>query len=195
VGKKHKRINRDTTIHDAETISEREQGKLLLLTRKQIVLRILDTASQMWLANTDPISVHILACVAHQNLHKMATSIGRDAPGLNQGTEWEDIYSAYNDFKHATGDPEHRDQFVVENNAIMLFDCIRCFGDTFAFRSPWMNTCAAYIMIHCDFVQPNDPPEEFLPGIRISEASNLSRKAFVKKMYPTFVDAYRRGFH
>src|SRR5437870_9171691 len=129
MGKKHKRINRDTDVHDAETIRLRQEGKLLLLTRKQIVTQILDTAIQMWLAGGDPISVHILACVAHQNLHKIAAKKGTATPQLNQGADWEDIYSAYNDLKHATGDPNHRDQFVVDNNEIMLFDCIYCFSD------------------------------------------------------------------
>jgi hypothetical protein len=195
VGKKNKRINRDTDVHDEETIRQRREGKLLLLTRKQIVTRILDTAAMLWLGDADPISIHILACVAHQNLHKIATKQGADRLNLKVATGWEDIYSAYNDLKHSTGDPNHRDQFVVENNEIMLFDCIRCFGNIFAWRSPWMNTFAGYIMIHCDFVKANDPPDEVLPGVRISEVINLSRKAFVEKMYPIFVDAHKRGFH
>lgn len=195
MGKKNKRINRDTDVHDEETIRQRREGKLLLLTRKQIVTRILDTAAMLWLGDADPISIHILACVAHQNLHKIATKQGADRLNLKVATGWEDIYSAYNDLKHSTGDPNHRDQFVVENNEIMLFDCIRCFGNIFAWRSPWMNTFAGYIMIHCDFVKANDPPDEVLPGVRISEVINLSRKAFVEKMYPIFVDAHKRGFH
>jgi hypothetical protein len=194
VGKKSKRINRDTTIHDGETIRLRGEGKLLLLTRRQIVTRVLDTAIQMWLGEADPISIHILACVVHQNLAAIARKKGCPAPTLKETMEWEDLYSAYNDFKHATGDPNHRDQFVVENNQIMLFDCVRSYADAFAFRTPWMNTFAAYIVVH-HAVPPTDPSHELFPGIRVSQVIDLPRKAFVEKMYPIFLDAYRRGFH
>ena len=194
MGKKHKRINQDTTVHDAETIRLRREGKLLLLTRKEIVTRVLDTAIQMWLGDADPISVHILACVAHQNLNAIATKKGTAAPTLKQGMEWEGVYSAYNDFKHANGDANHRDQFVVENNQIMLVDCVDSFGNTFSFRSPWMNTFGSYMVLHFS-VPAKDPSDEFFPGVRVNEVIDLPRKAFVKKMYPFFLDAYKRGFH
>jgi hypothetical protein len=194
MGRKNKRINRDTTIHDAETIRLRREGKLLLLTRKEIVTRLLDTAMQMWLGEADAISVHILACVAHQNIDAIAVKKGAPASSLKETMDWEDLYSAYNDFKHATGDPNHRDQFVVENNQIILFDCVVSYTNVFSFRTPWMNTFAAYVALQ-NGVYANDPTDEILQGLRASAVVDLSRKAFVKKVYPLFWDIYRRGFH
>lgn len=202
MGQKHDRINRDTDVHDAESIRLRREGKLLLLTRKEVVIRILDTAIQMWFGSADPISVHILACVAHKNLNGFAKKMQKPPPTLTQGMKWEDIYSTYDHVRHNEkgGDPNHRDQFVVDNNQIMLFDCLQTFENLFSLRTPWMNTFGAYIVLHRrvpgDFgVEAQNPTYEIFPGIRVSEVIDLSAKAFVKKLYPVFLRAYQSGFY
>ena len=202
MGRTHKRIDRDTDVHDAETIRLRREGKLLLLTRKEVVIRLLDTAIQMWLAGADPISLHILACVAHKNLNGFAKKLKKPAPILSQGMKWEDVYSAYDDLRHNEkgGDPNHSDQFVVENNQIMLFDCVVFFSSTFGYRSPWMNTFGSYVTLHRLIpgnpgIQSTNPADEFFPGVNVGEVIELPCRAFVKKMYPLFLEASKKGLH
>jgi hypothetical protein len=195
MGQKHRRIDRDTDAHDPETIRLRREGKLLLLTRKEILMRVLDEAIHLWFDNADPISVHILACVAHKNVTGFARVMKKPSPPLHQQNQWEDVYSTYNHVRHNEkgGDPNHRDQFSVENNQIMLFDCVHVFGELFSFRTPWMGTFASY-MIASGGIAIENLPDEIFPGVSIRHVVGLSRQAFVQKMYPLYVADFRKRY-
>jgi hypothetical protein len=191
MGKKHKRMNRRTDVHDEETIKKRREGELMLMDRREIVGRILDTAILLWFAERDPVSTHILACIAHQNLDALGTKKGIGCPTLKETVKWEDIYSAYNDFRHCNGDPDHRDQFAPDNNKELIIDSVNSFRMIFEFHSPWMMTFA--------FFQTRNEPEitahlsSMFPNVRIHDVAKLPMREFAQTMHPVFVSAYEQG--
>jgi hypothetical protein len=199
VAKKHKRINRDTDVHDDETVRQRRQGELMLMDRREIVGRILDTAILLWFAERDPVSIHLLACVAHQNLDAIGKRKGSGGPALKDNVTWEDIYSAYNDIRHSNGDPNHRDQFVPGNNLTLLTDCVGSFKELFGFHSPWMMTFGCFLTGRI-FPQPDDNGgakrqlRSLFPSLRIDEIAKLPMQQFAQKMQPIFQRAFTAGF-
>ena len=197
MGTKHKRVNRDTDVHDEETVKKRRSGELMLMDRKEIVGRILDTAISLWFGERDPVSIHVLACVAHQNLYAIGKRRGAGGPVLKQNVSWEDIYSGYNDIRHSNGDPNHRDQFAPGNNLTLLTDCVGSFKELFGFHSPWMMTFACYLT-ESVFPQPEGAAKRQLrslfPSLRIDEIAKLPMQQFAQRMQPIFQRAFTVGF-
>lgn len=144
MGKKNKRRKRSSDLHDEQTLRMRRMGVLMLMDRKEILIRIIDNAIMLWFEDRDPVSIHILACVAHRNLDTLGEAKGRGGPTLKQHVEWEQLYSAYDSFRHSTGNPASLDQFAPVNTQFLLTDCVVSFHSIFEFRTPWMNTFGSY---------------------------------------------------
>lgn len=190
-GKKSKRINRDSSVHDDETLWRRRMGLALLMDRREIVTRVLDTAIALWFTKREAVSIHILACVAHKNLDAIGTKQGRGVPTLKQTVKIEDIYSAYNDFRHSDGDPEHQDQLVPDNNTVLLEDCVNSFRTIFGFHTPWMMTFA-FFQTRTDAGVKRHLRALF-PGVRVSDIAELPVQDFAQKLHPMFVAAFEQG--
>lgn len=170
---------------------KRRLGLLVFVSRNEALARILDTAIELWFGFGDPVSIHILACVAHQNLDKLGEARGSGGPVLKQTVTWENLYSAYESFKHSNGDPDHRDQFPSDNNTALLEDCVPAFKRIFGFHTPWMMTFGFHQTRHESTVKQR--LSTLLPGVRIDDLAQLQMQQFANKVQPIFVRAYRQG--
>ncbi|MGA2463024.1 MAG: hypothetical protein ABSH06_01550 [Thermodesulfobacteriota bacterium] len=91
------------------------------ISKIDIACRHLDTAITLWFQESDPISIHLLACASHQIIsdiihHRGGSDPLFDSPYIKPGCRSDAIYAFhkhYNFFKHANRDPEA----VIEFNS------------------------------------------------------------------------------
>lgn len=107
-------------------------GKITL-DKLDAAARQLTTAIELWFTDSDPISIHTLACSAHQLVHDLNKRAGgRD---LIYDTlvikdeyrkEWIDkVKGPYNFLKHADKDPAAKIEFdPVANEFFIMFTCL-----------------------------------------------------------------------
>ncbi len=84
------------------------------ISKIDVACRHLDTAITLWFQESDPISVHLLACASHQIIHDIIRHHGGkdplfDSPYIKPGFEAKAkkaFHQHYNFFKHADRDPE-----------------------------------------------------------------------------------------
>lgn len=79
VGKKSRGTKRGVQGLTPELIAEgRAAGRLLTLTRKDILAGILDTAIWLWFLRRDPVAIHTLASAALDNLGTLGKKNGNE---------------------------------------------------------------------------------------------------------------------
>jgi hypothetical protein len=159
---------------------------LLTLTRKDILLGLLDTAIELWFLRRDPVAIHTLACAAHDSLDDLGRGIGKQ-PTLKRIYSDAELLQAYNVFKHATADPNETTDFPPGVNMILILDTINSFHKIFDFRTVNMGTFEAYAML---ILPPSSLSPEaviFLPeNVEVEEVRGLSRLDFFNKIAPLF---------
>jgi hypothetical protein len=84
------------------------------ISKIEVACRHLDTAITLWFQESDPISIHLLACASHQIIsdiihHRGGRDFLFDNPYIKPGFEAiakKHFHQHYNFFKHADRDPE-----------------------------------------------------------------------------------------
>lgn len=101
------------------------------ITKLDAAKRQVQTAVRLYFNDEDPISVHTLACAAHEIISTLNEKHGNSTMILSDKLinkeykeEFRKIMSeAKNFFKHADKDPEGALDFNPEQNEIFLLDC------------------------------------------------------------------------
>jgi hypothetical protein len=163
---------------------------MLTLTRKDIVVQLLDTAIWLWFLKRDPVAIHTLASAALDNLGVLGKKSGKE-PTLKGIYSDAELMQAYNVFKHATSDPNETTDFPPGTNALLILDAINSFNKIFGLRTVNMSTFEAYVLVVLAPKLPSGSvsPEAilFLPeNVEIKEILGLSRLEFFRKLAPLF---------
>jgi hypothetical protein len=191
VGTKNRKDKRAVRLTTEQLAEGRASGHLLTVTRKEILVGLLDTAIWLWFMERDHISIHTLASAAHRTLRDLGRTIEK-TPTLNQIYSDDELRQAYNIFKHASdGDLNEITDFPPETNVRLLLDASNSFFKIFGSRTAYMGTFTAYVVIvlgpkaPVGFVRPE--PILFLPeNTEIEDVIGLKRLEFFNKIAPLF---------
>lgn len=191
MGKKSRETKRAIRGLTPEQIAAgRASGHLITLTRKEILVRLLDTAIWLWFLKRDPVAIHTLACAALDNLGSLGKDTGKE-PTLKRIYSDAELMQAYNVFKHASGDPNEITDFPPGVNTILILDTSNSFFKIFGSRTPYMATFAAYfvVVLAPKFPSGSFDPEAliFLPeNVEVDDVRKLNRVEFLNKLLPLF---------
>jgi hypothetical protein len=210
-----KRINRRRKkAPSAESIAARKAGLVLTLTRRDALVRLLDTATWLWFLGHDPLSIHLIAMAAHRVLYDLGKKIGK-APVARMYLSEEKFTVGYDWLRHASSDPDDYIDFPLRTNEVLLWDALISFEEIFGganykrfvdlthdveasvtvkrgedVTTPYMKTFQAYFVL---WLVPEDPRfreglDAFLPeGVKAEDVSSLSRTEFFVKVTEMFV--------
>ena len=189
MGKKS-RQHRRIRLTPEQIAAGRASGHLLTVTRKDILVGLLDTAIWLWFHERDPVAIHTLASAGHQSLYDVGKENGYE-PVLNRIFSDDELRQAYNVFKHGTSDPNEITDFPPETNTRLLLDASNVFSVIYGSRTPFMATFQCYVVIFLgprpvvEFDKPS--PILFLPeNVEVEEVRQWSRLEFFSKIVPLF---------
>jgi hypothetical protein len=209
-----KRINRRRKkAPSAESIAARKAGLVLTVTRRDALVRLLDTATRLWFLGHDPLSIHVIAMAAHRVLYDLGKKSGK-APVARMHLSEEKFTVGYDWLRHASSDPDDYIDFPLRTNELLLWDALISFEEIFGganykrtvdltddeaivtvkrgedVTTPYMKTFQAYFVL---WLVPEDPRfreglDAFLPeGVKAEDVSSLSRTEFFVKVTEMFV--------
>jgi hypothetical protein len=89
------------------------------ISKIDVACRHLDTAIALWFQESDPVSIHLLACASHQIIHDVIHSRGGDDPLFDspyikpefKAKAKKAFHQHYNFLKHADREPEASMEF------------------------------------------------------------------------------------
>jgi hypothetical protein len=193
VGKKLDRKRRKTV--SPESIAARKAGLVMTLTRRDALVRQLDTAIRMWFLEQDPVSINLLVMPAYQVLSDLGNKSEKGPKihkivGKNFGT-------GYDWLRHASSDPHDFVDFPPIVNQFLLWADTISFEAIFGGRTAYMMTFQAYFVLR---VAPAFNPkflegaDAFMPdGLTVEQASAFERLDFFTKLTEMFAAQIRRA--
>lgn len=177
------RIGRQPGNTEAE-----KEGRVIALSRKDVLIRELDMAIYLWFFDFDPVSVHLLVKPAQRCLDDIGHRRGV-RPFLKELMEGEDDDQAYDFFRHASSDLRIHLDFAPEINQWIIWDSINAFAKIFGDRTVYMKCFSAYTAMHLasDTAKLVEVRELFFPdGVKIEDFRQVNRLEFFDKMLPLF---------
>jgi len=175
-----------------ESIAARKAGLVITLSRRDALVRQLDTAIRMWFIKDDPASIHLLAMPAYHVLCDLGSKTGK-GPNFHEfvGGRFD---TGYDWLRHASSDPHDIIDFPPRLNDFLIWACSISFEKIFGGRTAYMMTFQAYF---CLWLMPESPKfregaDAFMPkGLSVKEASALSREHFFMKLAKMFAAEIR----
>lgn len=171
-----------------ENIAARKAGLVLTVTRRDALVRQLDTAILLWFLERDPLSIHLIVGAAYTCLCDLGKKTGK-APVAKELVGETRFTTVYDWLRHAASDPNDVVDFPYRANELMLWDTLISFEKIFSGRSPYMMTFQAYFCLH---LVPENPKfrkgaDAFLPNeLSVEEAASLGRLDFFMKLTEMF---------
>jgi hypothetical protein len=102
-----------------KTIEARKAGRVVTYTRRDALIRVLETAIELWFRGQEDLSAHLLAMAAHECL----CSLGY-VSFLKKAVGWTHFGLAYEWLKHAKKDPDDVLDFSPLTNFMPRFTCL-----------------------------------------------------------------------
>jgi hypothetical protein len=192
MGKKLDRKRRKTV--SPESIAARKAGLVITLTRRDALVRQLDTAIRMWFMQQDPVAINLLVMPAYQVL----LDLGGDdkGPKIHESVG-KNFGTGYDWLRHANSDPHDIVDFPPIVNQFLLWACTISFEAIFGGRTAYMMTFQAYFVLR---VAPSLNPkfregaDAFMPdGLTVEQASTFRRPDFFVKFTEMFAAQIRRA--
>jgi len=163
-----------------------------IISKIDIASRHLDTAITLWFQESDPISIHLLACASHEIISDIIHHRGGrdplfDSPYIKPGFKKrakDAFHKHYNFFKHANRDPEafiefddSAPQYSIAFSALGL-ECLGIKQNLLRFAF------FLYFGFHNPELMGEDGFKSFAKDfhIEILPELNLSRRDFFKKI-------------
>lgn len=117
--------------------------------------RQLETAIHLWFFSGDPVSIHTLACAAHQILHDIGGKCGvpavlREPPGVapeHMKRIRKLVNKPENFFKHADSDPDALLDFNPEATELFILDAVITYEALTQEAAPILSTFKAWLFI------------------------------------------------
>jgi hypothetical protein len=116
----------------------RESGKVIVFTREEILIRLIDTAIMLWFHNGDILSVHMLGSAAYKTLRDLTKKTGK-VPWLTEIIGDEKLTIAYDFLRHAPSDLNVVLDFPPRANLVLLAGAVTTFEAVFNRRTNYMN--------------------------------------------------------
>jgi hypothetical protein len=164
-------------------------GTLISATRRDTLVRLIDTAIWMWFLEKDPFATHMLACAAYNCLCDLGNPVGK-GPKFQQVVTRFEMTAAYDFMRHAS--PNQLNDSVdlpPAANEWILFYGIQSFGKLYDGFTAYMRTFAAYFAV---FLTPPDSKsrkkaDAFLPeGVVIADVEKLGKLEFFAELTEVF---------
>lgn len=141
--------------------------------------RQLHTAITLWFADTDPVSIHTLACAAHQIVHdintdKNGSDLLLDSIVIKKEFRREycsEMRKAMNFFKHADRDPDPNGTIGSSPTITDLFILFSIIGIE-RFGERLSETCVAYLLFYAT-KNPHLVAKEFSDRFKIENVANI----------------------
>jgi hypothetical protein len=189
-----KRLDRRRkSVVGPRNLAARAVGSVITVTRRDALVRELDTAVSMWFLERDPLSIHLIVMAAHQCLTDLGKDIGK-APLAREHVGDVHFGTAYDWLRHASSDPNDLIDFPPMSNHLLLWDATISFQKIFGGSTPYMKAFQAYCVLwhlpgHPDFRKHTDA---FLPeGVGIDDVFQLSRAEFFVKLTEMFAAGWQ----
>jgi hypothetical protein len=158
------------------------------LSKLDAACRQLDTAIELWFRESDPVSIHTLACSAHQIIHDTIHHRGGqdplfDSPYIKKESRKrakELLHKSYSFFKHANRDPETSIEFDASAPEIFILVSL----DGLEQLGVERNLLRLAFLLYFGFLNPDLFAEPFFQRFHIDvlRKLNLSRAAFLEKL-------------
>lgn len=160
---------------------------MIVLTREDILLRLLETAIRLYFANGDYISVHVLASAAYKTLSDITSKSGLKL-WLTDAIGHEALSHAYDVIRHASRDSGETLDFVPGRNLWLLAASISVFETVFKYRTTSMSVLMIGFVLTLpagSFAQAEALTQamaKYIPeGFNTKEVAKLDRMEFFKK--------------
>lgn len=161
---------------------------MLVFTREQILVRLMDTAIFLWFHNGDMLSVHMLASASYKTLRDLTRKTGK-VPWLTAMVgDDEKLTIAYDFLRHAPSDLNVVLDFPPRANLTLLACTVTTFEGVFGYRTNYMTI----LMLRFMCILTTDTPEtraafeylayEYFPeDFVIEDFAKLERVEFFNK--------------
>lgn len=173
----------------AEDLIDRAAFKVVTVTRKAAITRLLDTSIWLWVHEKDPLSTHVLILAAYNCLESLGRKDGK-GPILKAQLKDEHFTIAYDFLRHASSNPNDGLDFPALANGPILFDAINSYGQIFESMSILMMTFRAYFMSGNVFELPEEASgkaAQFFPeGLTQDATINWGKLDFFKNVSEMF---------
>ena len=158
------------------------------ISKLDAACRQLDTAIELWFRESDPVSIHTLACAAHQIIHDIIHHRGGQSPLFDSPYVREEFrkrakklfHRPYSFFKHANRDPEGFIEFDASVPELFISASIIGLQELGIKDSLLRSGFTLYFGLH----NPDMFTEPFFQYIHLDvlRKTNLSRPAFLQKL-------------
>lgn len=152
MGKKNRR--RSPKPAGPKNWAARASGKVIVFTREEILIRLIDTAIMLWFHNGDILSVHILGSAAYKTLRDITKKTGK-VPWLTEIMGDEKLTIAYDFLRHAPSDLNVVLDFPPRANLVLLAGAVTTFEAVFKYRTNYMSV----LMLRFLCGLPTDTPD------------------------------------
>jgi len=152
---------------------ERINITIVTFTRRDVILRQLETALGLWFQDGDMISVHTLAASARQVAHDVGEKEGKPSNLISKLTpeQRRRQFKFQNYFKHADKDPNATLHFAPEITETHLYDAILSYGKIYGGLSHLMRAFSYFYILH----RPNVFPEQYPAIFEVSVSERLRK--------------------
>lgn len=137
-----------------DQLTARAAGKVITFTREQILVRVINTAIDLWFHNGDMLSVHMLGAASYKTLCDLTTEAGK-VPWLTKVIGDEKLTLAYDFLRHAPSDLSIVLDFPPGSNMTLLAGAVTAFENFFGYRTDYMSI----VMLRFISLVPLDTPE------------------------------------
>lgn len=168
---------------------------ILSVTRCEALIRVIDTAISLWIADKDPLSIHLLAKSSYQCLRDLGSKTGK-GPILHAALPELQFNLVYDFLRHASGSVTEGVNFAPATNGLILFEAIESFHAIFNKRTIYMRAFAAYFASEFaeSFPRFRELAQNELPeGVTSRDFATLSKRAFFDKAVKVLLAANRRS--
>lgn len=184
-GKKSKRREK-LAERGQESLEAIARGDLIPCDRPESLVRMMDTAISLWLADLDEFSTHLLVVICFTVLRDLAGDSGKGPRYSDM-----DVEAVYDFLRHAS--PKTLMDSVdlpYRVTPTLALDVIGSFERIYGWRSSLMATFAAWFVIdkRKSGLQAAQQDISYLlpPGASLGDLIGLNRVAFFKKLEPLF---------
>lgn len=171
----------------------------LKLTKFEVAERQLLLAINLFMQESDPISIHTLVEAASQVLYDIGSKYGassflRDSDKIKEEYKQEWLYhlsKSKNYFKHADRDPDDIHEFNTVSNDFSLLDAINMYE---TIKKQWVpETIAFYIWFGVEYPQMLKAGTDFAAIFREGQANGTLPKEPDKRKMATLITMIRNG--
>jgi len=190
MGKKIDRRRKKTV--SSESLAAGKSGPVLTATRRDALVRQVDTAIRLWFFDYDPLSIHLIAMPAYQVLEDLGKNSRKRPRTIKKRVDETGFTTVYDWLRHASGDPHDYVDFPCRVNEQLLWDTTISFEKIFRGRSAYMMTFQAYFVLWLvpKSAKHREKADAFLPdGVSVEQVGSFGRYEFFVKLTEMFAAA------